>query len=77
MVTIDTIRRRYGVHICRRCINEEYHVKLDPENCIYDCHYPRKCPRCGEMQNIVTGFRLSGKAKLLFHSPLGGKNPSE
>lgn len=77
MVTIADIRRRYGVHICRRCINEEYPVKLDPENCIYDCHYPRNCPRCGEMQNIVTGFRLSGKAKLLFHSPLGGKNPSE
>lgn len=77
VVTIAAIRQRYGVHICRRCINEEYGVRLTSQDCVYDCHYPRKCPRCGEMRNIVTGFRFSGRAKLLFLSPLGGKRASE
>ena len=64
MNKLQTIRREQNVQTCRRCINQLYHVELLPKDCKYGNPYPHPCPVCGEMQNIVTGFRLSGKIKL-------------
>ncbi|MBR6400701.1 MAG: hypothetical protein IKS17_05705 [Firmicutes bacterium] len=51
--------------ICRNCINRLYGARLERTDCIYDEPYPRKCARCGEMRNIVTGLTLGGKIKLI------------
>ena len=60
------IAARFGGPICRRCINAQYGVSLKPFDCKYPYPYKDTCPRCGEMQNIVDGFRISGKIKMLF-----------
>ncbi len=64
MVTMDRIHRDLGVHPCRRCINEQYNVKLEPQDCQYYL-YPVTCTKCGEGHNIVIGLNPSGKLKLL------------
>lgn len=66
MVNMERIKREFGIPICRRCINEEYHAALTPKDCVYGNPFPHKCPRCGETRNIVTDLNLSGKWKLLF-----------
>lgn len=65
MVTISKIISKFGGNICRRCINETFNSTLLSEDCLYEM-YPSKCSCCGEMRNIVSGFRSSGKIKLLF-----------
>ena len=58
------IKSRYGVMICRRCLNEKYKIHLVPEDCIYE--YRHICPRCEEVHNIVSDLRFSGKRKMLW-----------
>ena len=65
MLNFKPIYDRYGNGICRKCINKVYHANLEPEDCHYFI-YPHRCPRCGNMRNIVVGFRLRGRAKMLF-----------
>ena len=64
MVTMERIQKDIGVHPCRRCINKQYKVNLEPKDCQYYL-YPVMCSKCREDHNIVTGFNLSGKLKLL------------
>ncbi len=66
MVTMKKIKKLYGGNICRQCINKTYKTHLVHTNCQYDQIYASLCPRCNEMKNIVTGFKLSGFLKLLF-----------
>ena len=64
MITKRIIKRAFGGNICRRCINQLAGARLERKDCIYDS-YPSECPSCGVPQNIVTGFRLSGRIKLI------------
>jgi len=61
---LKAIQKKYGQNICRRCINRLTGAALERKNCIY-ASYPGTCPVCGVPQNIVTGFRLSGKLMLI------------
>lgn len=64
------IEEQYGRDICRRCINRLFHVHLKPTDCLYGLPFPQRCRACGEMRNIVTGLRLSGKMKLFGKKPV-------
>ena len=66
MVSIKKIKKMYGSPTCRQCVNKTYRVHLLHTDCRYELSSPNKCPRCGEMKNIVTGFMLSGYLKTLF-----------
>ena len=57
--------KRSMYDICRNCLNEEFHIDLEPVDCYY-MMYPQKCRRCGEMKNIVTKIRWRKRIKLLF-----------
>ncbi|MCC8167984.1 MAG: hypothetical protein LIO37_01405 [Clostridiales bacterium] len=50
---------------CRQCLNERYHLKLKPTDCIY-YGYKYPCIRCGQVGNIVIGIRRISRWKLLF-----------
>lgn len=63
---IQSVYKKYGGGICRKCINREYHAKLVPEDCQY-YYYPYACPSCGEVRNIVVGFRWQVRTRMLFH----------
>ena len=65
MLSTKRISRRFGGEICRSCINEQYSVRLKPSDCLYMYPYRYQCACCGTVQNIVTGFRLTGKLKML------------
>lgn len=64
MLTMNKIRTKYGGNLCRRCVNEAYHVQLRSHDCWYE-YYPHVCPRCGEIHNIVNDLKLSAKLRLL------------
>ena len=64
MANIETVKAAYGEYICRRCINRELGTHLKTNDCLYGI-YPSKCACCGNRRNIVVGFRLSGRLKLL------------
>jgi hypothetical protein len=66
MATERSVYKKLGNNVCRRCICKEFGVDLRPEDCIYKNPFPDVCHQCGELRNLVTGFRLSGKRKLLF-----------
>ena len=63
MLTIHKIHKKYGGNVCRQCINKAFGIHLNHTDCKYDLLYPGKCPGCGEMKNIVTGLRMSGRFK--------------
>ena len=65
VVTENTIRVKFGGNICRRCINEEFGANLQQADCEYKIPFPQICPRCRNVANIVTGFRMTGRLKLL------------
>ena len=65
MAGIRAINRNLGIAVCRRCISRVYDVRLLPEDCVYD-DYPQRCSCCRQVHNIVVGFRISGKLKMLF-----------
>lgn len=50
---------------CRSCINKKYHVKLERKDCIYE-YYPRMCPECNKVKNIVKDINFWSKIKLMF-----------
>ncbi len=62
MLTISLIKRVYGGHICRSCINEQFHMNLERKDCKYHGHSDI-CPRCRKKAHIVKGFKLSGYLK--------------
>ena len=65
MKTLYALREEYGGELCRRCINEVRGVRIERTDCWYaDTPYPTRCARCGELRNIVTALRLSGRLKL-------------
>ena len=66
MATEQDVFNKLGKTVCRRCINREFGVDLNPEDCTYENPFPELCSNCGEIRNIVTGLRLRGKIKLLF-----------
>ncbi len=66
MVSKRKIIKQFGGNICRQCINKTNKIHLLHSDCRYELMYPRKCPCCGEMKNIVTGFVLSGYVKSIF-----------
>ena len=63
MLSAKRIHKKYGDNLCRKCINELYRTHLTRENCVYGYIY--NCPHCGEMKNIVIGFKGGGKLKML------------
>ena len=63
MLSLDPVRKRFGDYICRSCLNKEYSVNLNKEDCRYG--YFGYCPSCKEPRNIVVGFEPSGKVKML------------
>ena len=64
------IQKQYGRDICRRCINQLFGVHLKHKDCRYGVPYPQRCRACGEMRNIVTGLRMTGKLKLFGKRPV-------
>ena len=56
------IKRDLG-HICRQCLNEQYHIKLIPNDCYYHM-YPAVCDRCKQMKNIVKEIRFKKRLKI-------------
>ena len=67
MKQIDKIHLELGSKVCRRCINQQYHADLLPRDCLYEAgEYVQPCSSCHGMHHIVSGFRLSGRLKLLF-----------
>ena len=74
MITINRIRKRYNGYICRRCINEVYDLKLVPIDCEYGFPYPYMCPRCEQMRNIVTGFKVKSRIQLMMKNPPPGQH---
>ncbi len=64
MLTISRIKKEYGAPICRRCINEQYHVNLRRKNCRY-FKASDVCPRCGNTRHIVKRLGLSGYCKVI------------
>ena len=65
MLSMKTVIRDFGGSVCRRCINKQYHLDLQPRDCRYQDPYPRLCPNCKEMHHIVGGFSFTGKLKTL------------
>lgn len=65
MASIEEIHKNMGAVVCRRCICRIYGVRLEPKDCIYD-EFPQRCTYCKQMHNIVSGFSLSGKLKMMF-----------
>ena len=66
MANMEAIKKRFGGHICRRCLNEVYGLSLQPEDCRYENFCPSVCPRCGEVQNIVSRVSLPQRILLYF-----------
>ena len=66
MASIQPVQARFGGNVCRACLNEAYRVHLEQTDCRYGYPYPARCPRCGEVRNIVTGLRPRAHWKLLF-----------
>lgn len=62
---IQSVYKEYGGGICRQCLNQKYHMKLVPEDCRY-FPYQYVCPCCGELRNIVVGFRWGVRMRMLF-----------
>ena len=66
MISLKKIRKRFGSYICRQCINKAYGIHILHQDCDYELIYPKQCPSCGELKNIVTGLTLKGYLKSLF-----------
>ncbi|MBQ8161025.1 MAG: hypothetical protein IJ083_09760 [Clostridia bacterium] len=64
-MTIHRIYKLNGGYICRRCINDDYHIHLRHRDCRY-LPVQSTCPACHGTRNLVVGVRLSGQLKLLF-----------
>ena len=63
MLTTRPILRRFGMYLCRDCINREYGVHLKRED--VRCKYTKDvCPYCGATNHVVVGFTLTGKLKM-------------
>ena len=62
LATMKDISNRFGGCICRRCINMNYDAKLTRDDCKYTGR--EECPSCEEVRHLVSGFTLSGKAKM-------------
>ena len=65
MLSLDMVRKEYGSYMCRRCINRRFSSSLQPNDCMYE-PFPRTCPKCGKVHNIVVGLSVVGHAKMLF-----------
>lgn len=63
MVSIKKIKKLYGTNVCRKCVNKTYVINLLHTDCKYGLIYPKQCPLCKDVKNIVTGFKLSGYIK--------------
>ncbi len=63
MLSFNRVRRVYGDHICRACLNREYRLHLQRKDCKYGYKYV--CPCCREDKNIVVGLTFLGKLKTL------------
>ena len=63
MASMRDIHSRYST-ICRRCINEQYGVNLEPKDCRYVGEYPEVCACCGKVRNLVGGVTIAGSLKL-------------
>ena len=65
MASIEQVKQHFNGSVCRRCINNAYKVNLTRGDCHY-YYYPRNCACCKEMKNIVSGFTISGRVKMIF-----------
>lgn len=57
---------KFRPRVCRQCVNEAFalHPHIRTADCLYH-YYPQECPRCGRTKNIVIGYTLLGKLKML------------
>lgn len=63
MLTAHRIRKRYGDYLCRRCLNREYRVHMQPCDCRYKTM--RTCAICHSSNHLVVGFTARGLLKML------------
>lgn len=62
---------RYGMikkrldNLCRDCLNREYGIGLEPEDCRYFA-YPSACASCGKVKNIVVKISFSKRMMIRF-----------
>ncbi len=60
--------------ICRRCINEEFGISLQPQDCLYymdnrngtTIYLKRVCTRCGKISHMLHSVRWSRRFKIWF-----------
>lgn len=62
-MTYKFLKQKILGHNCRKCINEEFHLNLLPQDCIY-MEYRYECKRCKEVQNIVCDIRKVKRYKV-------------
>lgn len=56
--------RRCGLgQLCRRCMNTQFKLALEPVDCLY-WQYPAVCACCQETGHIVQDVRLTRRWKL-------------
>lgn len=63
LLTTRPILRRFGMYLCRECINREYGVHLKREDVRYK-YTEDPCPYCGATNHVVTSFTVTGLYKL-------------
>ncbi|MGN0465791.1 MAG: hypothetical protein ACI4F9_05490 [Lachnospiraceae bacterium] len=61
------LRKEDFGELCRKCINEKYHINLQPEDCYY-CIYKYECSQCKKVKNIVFDIGFLSRWKLYIHS---------
>ena len=63
MLDLEPVKRKYGDYICRRCLNKEYNVNIQPKDC--DRYYYGHCRCCKEDRRLVVSLTPIGKIKML------------
>lgn len=63
MLTTRPIRRRFGMYLCRDCINREYRVHLRHRDVRFK-NTEEVCPYCCATHHVVVGFTLTGLFKM-------------
>ena len=63
MLDLEPVKQKYGDYICRRCLNKEYNVNIQPKDC--DRYYYGHCRCCKEDRRLVVSLTPIGKIKML------------
>ncbi len=77
------VKARIRAGLCRKCINREFDLFLEPRDCLYytrrrdgqTVYLRRNCPQCRQVSHMLGGVRLSRRYKVWFQS--GEKNGTD